>query len=165
MIYPVGYQSVLYPSYRSDAMGQAVNAVNKVNGVNAVQKKDSPITGKVEASQCQTCKSRKYVDQSNESVSYKSPTHISPQQSFAAVAAHEQEHVANAVKEGKQAGKELVSASVSLQMDICPECGTPYVAGGVTTTQIKYNECNPYDSYRKSIEGNLLKGMYVNYVA
>lgn len=165
MIYPVGYVSHIYPSYRSDAIGQAVNAVSRINGVNTVRGNGSLQTGGIAASECQTCKNRKYVDQSDENVSYKAPAHISPQEAFTAVSAHEHEHVANAVREDGQPGKELISVSVRIQMDLCPECGKPYVSGGVTTTQIKYNESNPYDSYRKSLEEGLLKGMYIDYVA
>jgi hypothetical protein len=50
-------------------------------------------------------------------------------------------------------------------MAVCPECGTPYIAGGETRTTIKYQEQNPYESNRKSVEGSLLKGMNVDYVA
>jgi hypothetical protein len=50
-------------------------------------------------------------------------------------------------------------------MEICPECGKPYVAGGVTTTLIKYNTGNPYEKSRKSAEASMLKGMNVDYVA
>ena len=31
-----------------------------------------------------------------------------------------------------------MQASVSIKTAICPECGTTYVAGGETTTKIKY---------------------------
>ena len=43
---------------------------------------------------CQTCKNRRYVDQSSDSsVSYQTPTHISPEQSAGKVMAHEREHI------------------------------------------------------------------------
>ena len=98
-------------------------------------------------------------------VSFKSPTNISPQASYAAVSAHEGEHVSNAVKKGNQPGAQLISASVQLKMAVCPECGTPYIAGGTTRTTIEYQEQNPYESNRKAVEGSLLKGMNVDYVA
>ena len=46
--------------------------------------------------ECKTCASRTYQDKSDDpSVSFQSPTHISPQASGTAVMAHEQEHVIN----------------------------------------------------------------------
>lgn len=95
-------------------------------------------SGKLE---CETCANRKYQDGSNEMVSFKSPTHISPQAAGAAVRAHEQEHVANAYnKAAKHGNAQVINASVSIQTSVCPECGRTYVSGGTTSTQIKYNE-------------------------
>lgn len=118
---------------------------------------------KVKSSECMTCKNRKYVDGSDEgNVSFKAPGHISPGNSAAAVSAHEQEHVANARREGSKDNAELVSATVRLKLAVCPECGTSYVAGGVTSTTIKYSEENPYEQNRKGIEGDALRGNNVD---
>lgn len=88
---------------------------------------------------CETCENRKYVDGSNESdVSFKSPGHIDPSSAASVVSAHEHQHVANAIQEGSKPDAELVSVSVSLKTDTCPECGRTYVSGGVTHTQIKH---------------------------
>lgn len=165
MISPIGSITNFYPAIGSNAIGTPVNPVNRVKGVQPLAEGTTPYIDEVKPKECQACKNRKYVDQSNENVSYKSPTHISPQASFAAVSAHEQEHVSNAVSEGSKDGNQLVSSSVALKMAVCPECGKPYVAGGVTTTQIKYDTVNPYENSRKSIEESLLKGMNVDYVA
>ena len=64
----------------------------------------------------------------------------------------------------KSAGKNarLLSATVSLKLATCPECGRTYVAGGTTNTRIEYSEENPYDSGRKTIEGSFLKGQNVD---
>lgn len=99
--------------------------------------------------ECQTCENRKYVDGSNESdVSFKTPTHISPENASAAVLSHEKMHLSNAVAEGSKENKELVSASISLKTSICPECGKTYVAGGETRTTIRTTSgeenANPY---------------------
>jgi hypothetical protein len=84
---------------------------------------------------CETCSSRRYVDGSTDpGVSFKSPGHISPEASMAAVSSHEQEHVSNAKARASAENKEIVSQSVSLHMDKCPECGKSYVSGGTTTT-------------------------------
>ncbi len=118
---------------------------------------------RVEPTECQTCKNRKYQDGSNESdVSFKTAGHIDPSQSYAKVSAHEREHVANAVQEGNKPGARLISANVTLKMAICPECGRTYVAGGVTNTQIEYTEENPYEKNRKAYEGMGLKGNNVD---
>ncbi len=119
-------------------------------------------TGQIE---CESCKNRTYVDGSNESdVSFKAPGHISPESSRAVVASHEQEHVSNAVEKGSKPNAQLLSAKVSLQTSVCPECGTSYVSGGTTTTQIKYtNEDNHYQKDKKTQDESLIKGMNIDY--
>ncbi len=136
-------------------------ANSRVNGVN--QKQSSNATTATKSSeQCQTCKNRKYIDSSNEgNVSFKSATHVSPEASFAAVASHEGEHVANAQAKGNEEGAELVSANVRIKMAVCPECGKAYAAGGVTSTTIKYST-TPYDGVRKLLEGDALRGANVD---
>ena len=67
--------------------------------------------------ECETCKNRKYQDGSDEMVSFKSASHISPQASASRVRAHEQEHVSNAYKTGKRQG--------SLGYCIPPDCHLP----------------------------------------
>lgn len=131
-----------------------VSNVTPINTANDVEN-----SSKVKQAECQTCKARKYVDGSNEAdVSFKAPGHIDPGQSYSKVMSHEQEHVANARQKTAGDDAELISATVSLKLSVCPECGRTYVAGGTTNTVIKYNEDNPYDSGRKIIEGSFLKG-------
>ena len=97
----------------ADPMAQGVQG--DPAGVEGVQKA-------VEEGQCETCEERKYQDGSDDAgVSYQTPTHIDPDQAPAAVRGHEQEHV---VREQAKAGREdrkVVSQSVSLHTDICPE--------------------------------------------
>lgn len=113
-------------------------------------------------SECETCKNRKYQDGSDENVSFKAAAHISPEASAARVRGHEQEHVSNAYKKAAQMkDAKVLQASVSLKTAICPECGRSYVAGGVTSTRIKYSkdaDTNPYAKDRKAIQGDALKG-------
>jgi len=91
------------------------------------------------AVECQTCKNRTYVDGSNDaSVSFKTPTNISPSNSYAAVSAHENEHVVNEQAKAQKEGGKVVSQSVALHYAVCPECGRAYVAGGTTTTVVRY---------------------------
>ena len=114
-------------------------------------------------SECDTCNNRKYQDGSNEMVSFKSATYISPESSMSKVMAHEQEHVANAYQKAASKNGKVISASVSLQSAVCPECGRSYIAGGTTSTQIKYyNEKNPYQQDKKATDSLSLSGANVN---
>lgn len=109
--------------------------------------------------ECETCKNRKYQDGSNEMVSFKSASHISPQASSSRVRAHEQEHVTNAYNKAAQNKGKVLSATVSLRTAVCPECGTVYTAGGTTTTKISYSdESNPYQQNKKSADAAMLIG-------
>jgi len=84
---------------------------------------------------CHTCENRRYVDQSNDSsVSFQTPTKISPGMAAAAVASHEQEHVRNEQARADREDREIVSQTVTMTYDTCPECGKQYVSGGTTKT-------------------------------
>ncbi len=88
--------------------------------------------------ECEACSSRRYVDGSNDpGVSFKTPTHISPEQSMGAVIGHEMEHVQNEQAKAKSNNAEVISQSVSIHRAVCPECGTSYVSGGLTKTVVK----------------------------
>lgn len=125
---------------------------------------DKKIPGrKSSPEECQTCKNRKYQDGSDEMVSFKSASHISPAASASTVRAHEQEHVSNAYKNAAQNNGKVLNASVSIRTAICPECGRSYVAGGETRTQIKYyNEENPYQQDLKGSDKVRYLGMNVD---
>ena len=87
--------------------------------------------------ECKTCSSRKYKDISNDpSVSFQSPTHISPGQSAAMVSSHENEHVSSEKAKAAEEGREIISQTVTLSTAICPECKRVYISGGVTRTVI-----------------------------
>ena len=113
--------------------------------------------------ECETCKERKYQDGSDEMVSFKSASHISPESAASAVRSHEQEHVSNAYKKASQNNGKVLSCSVSIHTAICPECGRSYVSGGTTRTSIKYgNESNPYVQNMKSQHADALKGSNID---
>lgn len=113
--------------------------------------------------ECETCQNRKYQDGSDEMVSFKSAAHISPQASMSRVMAHEQEHVANAYEKAARGNGRVIAANVSLQQAVCPECGRSYIAGGTTSTQIKYyNEENPYQQDKKATDALSLRGRNVD---
>ena len=91
-----------------------------------------------EEGECQTCKERKYQDGSDDSsVSYQSPTHIDADYAPAAVRGHELEHVAHEQAKAQKEGRKVVSQTVTMHTDICPECGRVYVSGGTTRTVTK----------------------------
>ncbi len=103
------------------------------------------------------------MDGSNENVSFKAPGHIAPGESYGKVMAHEQEHVTNAIaKTSSNKNANLVSISVAFKMGVCPECGRTYVAGGTTSSIISYEESNPYEQNRKSVEATVLPGQNVD---
>ncbi len=106
--------------------------------------------------ECETCRTRKYKDGSDENVSFKSASHISPQQAGAAVRAHEGEHVANAYKKAAETGGRVISAGVSIEMAVCPECGRSYVSGGLTRTTIAQPKDDQKENpYTKNLRGLL----------
>ena len=123
-------------------------------------KKSSP-------AECETCKTRKYKDGSDEMVSFKAAGHINPNAAASVVMSHEREHVSNAYQKADAGNGEVVRASVQLKMDVCPECGRTYVSGGETTTQIRYyNESNPYQKdLKESDADNKYRGANVDIAA
>lgn len=135
----------------------------------------APVTGKEKVNsfgigeegkkECQTCKNRKYQDGSNEMVSFKSPAHVDPQFAGTMVRAHEQEHVSNAYTKAAEGNGKVLSASVAIHTAVCPECGKPYVSGGTTQTQIKYNnEENPYQQDQKARDYARFGGQNAQYM-
>lgn len=160
-ISPYGYSPIAYGYTPAGSVGVAtsVDGVGKTiknpgeSDVQKVGRSSSP-------AECQTCKERKYQDGSDEMVSFKSAAHISPQAAGSAVRAHEQEHVSNAYKKAATGNGQVLQASVAIKTAICPECGRSYVAGGETTTKIKYsNEENPYQKQLKDSHAAALRGM------
>jgi len=96
---------------------------------------------KIGVVECITCANRKYQDGSTDTgVSFKNAAHISPENAFAVVSAHEQEHVHEAKSRTNQEGGKLISASVRIFVSTCPECGRTYVSGGETRTVESYSK-------------------------
>lgn len=114
--------------------------------------------------ECETCKNRKYQDGSNENVSFKSATRISPEAAASAVRSHEGEHVSNAYTSASQKNGKVIMASVSIHTSICPECGKNYVSGGTTNTKVKY-PVNPYENTKKVLSEEASKGQTIDYAA
>jgi len=99
-----------------------------VQGAEAAQKA-------LEEGKCQTCEERKYQDGSDDmGVSYQTPTRIDPDMAASAVRGHEMEHVVREQAKAKREDRQVVSQTVTLHTDICPECGKVYISGGTTRT-------------------------------
>lgn len=98
----------------------------------------------VEEGKCQTCEKRKYQDGSDDmGVSFQTPTRIAPEQVASAVRGHENEHVVRERAKAQQEDRRVVSQSVTLHTDICPECGKVYISGGTTRTVTAAEKENP----------------------
>lgn len=152
-----GYNYAFYPS--------SVNYGSRPNESQDAQPnqdldEDKKTNGKSSPEDCETCRTRKYQDGSDEgNVSFKTAAHISPQAASSAVRAHEGEHVSNAYSKAEKDNGKVVSANVSIHTGVCPECGRTYVSGGTTSTQIKYyNESNPYQQSKKSADSTNYRG-------
>ncbi len=119
-----------------------------VQGQNALKRMDEI--------ECQTCANRRYQDESDDSsVSMQSPTKVAPGAAASAVRKHEYEHVNNEQADAEQEDREIVSQSVRLHTDICPECGKVYVSGGETrtTTRADNDEKKAEEAKKKAQEG------------
>ncbi len=112
---------------------------------------------------CRTCRERKYKDGSDEQVSFKAPTHISPNAAGAAVRAHEGEHVSNAYKKAAMEGGRVLHCGVAIHTATCPECGRTYVSGGVTNTTIATPKEDPYKKAAKGILNDIGVGARADY--
>lgn len=165
-----GYQPIQY-GYYGNPLATGTNPTDKSTAVvgNSEDKDkqtgiDDPIAKATGKQECETCKSRKYVDGSDEMVSFKSPAKVNPSAAMAKVSAHEQEHVNNAYNKAAQNNGKVLQASVTIKTAICPECGKSYIAGGTTHTRIKYNgeEKNPYVQNLKSANYDALAGANVD---
>lgn len=92
----------------------------------------------LEEGKCETCEERKYQDGSDDmGVSYQTPTNIKPEQAASAVRGHEMEHVYREQAKADREGRKVVSQTVTMHTEICPECGKSYVSGGTTRTVTK----------------------------
>ena len=119
------------------------------------------------ALQCTTCANRKYQDGSDEMVSFKAATHISPNAAGAAVRGHEGEHVSNAYKKAFQEGGKVVSVGVSIHTAVCPECGRTYVSGGTThsviSTPVNEDKKNPYTQNKNALSKANSPGLVMDF--
>lgn len=158
-----------YAGYNTAASGSILtpsvgNGVSGVQAPTVENMQNDKLMKKIGAVECQTCQSRKYVDGSNDAgVSFKTPTHVSPGSSGAAVMSHEQEHVSREGAKAQSEDRKIVAQSVQIFTDVCPECGRSYTSGGKTTTITKSeNNKTDYfmDNMRKSMGNHF--GKYID---
>ncbi len=143
------------------SLGAGVNATEEAQGIGKVGEE------KAKVGECQTCKNRKYQDGSDEMVSFKAATHISPNAAGAAVRGHEGEHVSNAYKKAFQEGGKVVSVGVSIHTSVCPECGRTYVSGGTThsviSTPVNEDKKNPYTQNKNALSKANSPGLVMDF--
>ena len=147
MISPVSFggQAYFYAAGRIGAgrFGMSAGAVSRARpsaaeGFPSGSNRRVSGRGDYDTYECQTCKSRKYKDGSNDpGVSFKTATHLSPERAAYAIRAHEYEHVAHAKAEEAKGEKEVISQSITYKTDVCPECGRVYMSGGTTRTTFR----------------------------
>ena len=157
---PYSYPDVNRANASSGSNVPKATTIDGEKDLTVNEEKQKKANGQIE---CETCKKRKYQDGSDEMVSFKTATHISPESAASKVRAHEQEHVRNAYAKAATNNAKVLQASVAIHTSICPECGRTYVSGGLTTTKLKYNEENPYEQDRKAQEHNKYAGMNASY--
>ena len=125
----------------SKDLDKLLNKAQEEDSLRIGQEEDSKSPQEtMEESECQTCEKRKYQDGSDDpGVSFKTATSVAPEQAAAAVRGHEQEHVVREQAKAQREDRKVVSQSVTIHTEICPECGDVYVSGGTTRTTTKAN--------------------------
>lgn len=138
-------------SQRKDLEEQVKNGVTEAQEkIDSLDKRINNLESRVNKTtgteECQTCKNRKYKDGSDDpGVSFKTASKISPGNVASAVRGHENEHVTRNRAEADREGKQVVSQTVTIKSDICPECGKSYVSGGETVTVTKDKPESPFN--------------------
>jgi len=145
----IGQNSPMVSVSGQDGLSQQANSANPIEASSQAtlpeqtklqDSKKPKIPGQPDRDsyECETCKNRKYQDGSQDpSVSFKTPTRLSPERAAFAIRAHEAEHVAHARVKAQKEDQEIVSQSVSYRTGVCPECGRIYMAGGTTRTTFR----------------------------
>lgn len=129
------------------------------------EEKAADIKRRFDSFECQTCKNRRYQDQSDDSgVSFQTASHIDPSAAYSAVRSHENEHVARNRTHAEQHGQKIAYQTVTIHRAICPECGRSYVSGGVTHTVTKADNSAKYTVGDIKLEKDPV-GSIVNVVA
>jgi len=144
VVNPIGYNTVLYTPAPQLQRGNELAAPGSVNQRVANSSDETSVSKnslneraleRMGIKECETCKHRRYQDVSSDpSVSFQSPTHVSPDMAALAVSSHEQEHVSHEQTRAMREDRRVVFQSVQIFTSVCPECGRVYVSGGKTKT-------------------------------
>lgn len=122
-----------------------LSKLEKTSEDKKAEEEAADIKRRFDSFECQTCKNRRYQDDSDDSgVSFQSATHIAPSAAYSAVRSHENEHVARNKTQAEQNGQKIAFQTVTIHHAICPECGRSYVSGGVTHTVTKADNSARY---------------------
>jgi hypothetical protein len=135
--------------YDAGNVSSAADEAYKKQGHNHKRFGKDGFDGTCPECECETCKNRRYQDDSDDgSVSFQNATKMKPTEAAHRVKSHEMEHVRKEQQEARSEGKQIISQSVTIQNDICPECGRVYVAGGLTRTEVKEVGGEFYELFR-----------------
>lgn len=146
--------------YKTELSKLEKNSDDKEN-----DEKTADMKRRFDSFECQTCKNRRYQDQSDDSgVSFQTASHIDPSAAYSAVRSHENEHVARNKTQAEQHGQKIAYQTVTINRAICPECGRSYVSGGVTHTVTKADNSAKYTVGDIKLEKDPV-GSIVNVVA
>ncbi len=146
--------------YKTELSKLEKNSADKEN-----DEKTADMKRRFDSFECQTCKNRRYQDQSDDSgVSFQTASHIDPSAAYSAVRSHENEHVARNKTQAEQHGQKIAYQTVTINRAICPECGRSYVSGGVTHTVTKADNSAKYTVGNIKLEKDPV-GSIVNVVA
>mgnify|MGYP003298392496 CR=1 FL=1 len=102
-----------YASYTATpaASAEGISPAGKADSAGQTDAASNQSPDAIRKGECPTCENRKYVDGSDEMVSFKAPTKINPRAAASSVRAHEQEHVSNAfAKASKMEGGKVLQA-------------------------------------------------------
>lgn len=134
------------------------------NRISNLKRRRDRLESREDSEGCQTCKNRKYQDESDDpGVSFKT-AQTAKGNVGSAVRSHEQEHVTRDRAEAEREGREVVSQNVRIKTGVCPECGKTYVAGGETTTVTRAKQPDTRFSVGMS-DAKMEKGKFLNLVA
>lgn len=163
----VGFNNSMsqYAGYVHGLLNAGVLAASDTNDsktLNVEGSQEDKLMKKLGVIECTTCKNRKYVDGSDDpGVSFKTPTHVAPESSGAAVMSHEHEHVSRENSKARAEGRRIVFQSVRIYTAVCPECGRVYTSGGKTTTATKANNTDYFkDNMKKYLQKHY--GKYID---
>lgn len=146
---PIGAPKSTEKTDEDNPLGENSKTEQHSKGKHDGFEKDCPLC------ECETCRNRRYQDDSNDSgVSFQSPTRLDPASAGARVRGHEMEHVRREKVKADEDGRRIVSQTVQIKTDICEECGKIYVAGGLTRTVSRIDMSDFHSVFMLGFDGD-----------